>query len=275
MALIDWAVLFIYLLFTLWLGLSLAKRNRAQDDFFVAGRRLSGWLAGASMAATTFSIDTPLYVAGLVGTRGIAGNWEWWSFGLAHIAMTVVFAPMWRRTEVLTDAGFTELRYGGVTAAWLRGIKAFLLAVPINCIGIGYAFLAMRKVAEALQIVGGKPLIGDKVTDTFLLLAVVAAFVLVYTVIGGLWAVVITDFVQLVLALFGAIAIACAVVHASGGMSGLLSQLKALERPELLSLFPWVWDESGCRLRPISFLKSLCRPCRCVHTASARSRTIR
>ena len=124
---IDWIILVSYLLITLSLGFWLARRNESEDDYFVAGRRLSGWLAGASMAATTFSIDTPLYVAGLVGTRGLAGNWEWWSFGLAHVAMAVVFAPLWRRSGVLTDAAFTELRYGGVAAAWLRGVKAFLL----------------------------------------------------------------------------------------------------------------------------------------------------
>ena len=157
MAAIDWMILVGYLAITLVIGLWLSRRNRSEDDYFVAGRRLSGWLAGASMAATTFSIDTPLYVAGLVGTRGLAGNWEWWSFGLAHVAMAVVFAPLWRRSGVLTDAAFTELRYGGAPAAWLRGIKAFLLALPVNCIGIGYAFLAMRKVVEALGIVSGSP----------------------------------------------------------------------------------------------------------------------
>ncbi len=242
---IDWFVLALYLVGTLCLGLHLARRNNSQDDYFVAGRSLKGWLAGASMAATTFSIDTPLYVAGLVGTRGIAGNWEWWSFGLAHIAMTVVFAPMWRRTGVITDAAFTELRYGGVAAAWLRGVKAFLLAVPINCIGIGYAFLAMRKVAEALQIVSGKPVLGAQITDTFILLVVVALFILIYTVLGGLWAVVVTDFIQLILALFGAFAVAVTAVNASGGMHQLLANLQALDKPELLSLFPWRLTDSG------------------------------
>ena len=78
MAPVDWTILIVYLAATLALGLWLARRNRGEDDYFVAGRRLSGWLAGASMAATTFSIDTPLYVAGIVGTRGLAANWEWW-----------------------------------------------------------------------------------------------------------------------------------------------------------------------------------------------------
>ncbi len=244
MLLIDWIILAIYLLITLVLGVWLAQRNRTQNDYFLAGQRLTGWLAGSSMAATTFSIDTPLYVAGLIGARGLAGNWEWWSFGLAHVAMAVVFAPLWRRTGVLTDAAFTELRYGGSPAAWLRGVKAFLLAVPVNCIGIGYAFLALRKVAEALGIVTGQLVVGA-VSDSLLLLIVVSGLILIYTVIGGLWAVVITDLVQLGLALLGALAVAIASVHAAGGIKELLISIEQLNRPELLSMFPWTWNREG------------------------------
>ena len=244
MTAIDWTLLGAYLVLTLVLGIWLSRRNRGDEDYFLAGRRLNGWLAGASMAATTFSIDTPLYVAGLIGSRGLAGNWEWWSFGLAHVAMAVVFAPLWRRTGVLTDAAFTELRYGGPAAAWLRGTKAFLLALPVNCIGIGYAFLALRKVVEALGLVSGQPTLSG-ITDTVALLALVAVLVLAYTVAGGLWAVVVTDLVQLVLALVGALAVAVAALHAAGGMGALLDQLEGLGRPELLSLVPWRWDGDG------------------------------
>ena len=232
MSSVDWAIVIGYLVASLFVGLWLARRNTSEADYFVAGRQLKGWLAGASMAATTFSIDTPLYVAGLVGVRGLAGNWEWWSFGVAHVAMAVVFAPLWRRSGVLTDAALTELRYGGPTAAWLRGIKAFLFALPINCIGLGYAFLAMAKVSEAL---GLAPTPQAKVT----LLAIVALLVLIYTAAGGLWAVVVTDMLQLVLALLGAIAVAVAAVHAAGGMDALLESIRGLARPELLSLVPW------------------------------------
>lgn len=232
MHLIDWLILIGYLVASLLVGLWLARRNRDEADYFVAGRRLKGWLAGASMAATTFSVDTPLYVAGLVGVRGLAGNWEWWSFGVAHVAMAVVFAPLWRRSGVLTDAAFTELRYGGPAAAWLRGIKAFLFALPINCIGIGYAFLAMAKVSEAL---GLAPTPQARLT----LLAVVGLLVLIYTAAGGLWAVVVTDMLQLVLALAGAVAVAVAAVHAAGGIDALLAGVRELGRPELLSLVPW------------------------------------
>ena len=244
MTFIDWFILAIYLLFSLGLGIYVSIKNHNEEDYFVAGRKLSGLLAGISMAATTFSIDTPLYVAGVVGTRGLAGNWEWWSFGLAHVAMTVIFAPLWRRSGVLTDAAFTELRYGGKAAAWLRGVKAFLLAVPINCIGIGYAFLAMRKVAEALGVVDGHQVFWF-FTDTIILMVLVAIFMLIYTVLGGLWAVVINDSIQLLLALLGAVAVCYAVLDASGGMAELLLKLEKLDRPELLSMFPWNWDKEG------------------------------
>ncbi len=242
MTFIDWFILGSYLIGTLLLGLRLSVLNNTEDDYFVAGRRLSGWLAGASMAATTFSIDTPLYVAGLVGTRGLAGNWEWWSFALAHIAMAVIFAPLWRRSGVLTDAAFTELRYGGLSAAWLRGVKAFLLALPINCIGIGYAFLAMRKVVEALGIVQGTQVLGN-ITDTMILLSFVALLMLAYTVVGGLWAVVVNDLFQLGLALIGALLVSWVAVNAAGGMTNLLRSIHDLGRPELLSLFPWQFQD--------------------------------
>ena len=153
------------------------------------------------MAATTFSIDTPLYIAGVVGTRGIAGNWEWWSFGIAHVVMIYVFSRLWRRSEIVTDAELTELRYGGHMGAWLRGIKAFLFAVPINCIGIGYAMLAMVKVITALQLwesLGFEP--GDN-TKLWSVIGV-SLFVLVYAGLSGLWGVVATDFFSV---LFGAV----------------------------------------------------------------------
>lgn len=254
MTLADWFILAAYLVLSLVLGIWFSRRNRSEGDYFAAGRSLNGWLAGASMAATTFSVDTPLYVAGLVGTRGLAGNWEWWSFGVAHVAMAVVFAPLWRRSGVLTDAAFTELRYGGAAAAWLRGIKAFLFAVPVNCIGLGYAFLAMRKVAQALGLidqrmvvrlpsVAGTPPI--PITDAALLLGGIGALVLLYTALGGLWAVVVTDMVQLVLALAGALAVAVSAVRAAGGMDSLLERLDQLGRPELLSFVPWQLDPQG------------------------------
>ena len=235
---IDWAIVAVYMAFSLALGLYLSRRAAGGlVDFFVSGRSLPWWLAGTSMAATTFSIDTPLYIAGVVGTRGIAGNWEWWSFGIAHVVMIYVFARLWRRSEIITDAELTELRYGGATAAWLRGTKAFLFAVPINCIGIGYAMLAMVKVIDALQIwqsVGIEPGEGLKLLSVI----GISLLVLIYAGFSGLWGVVATDFFQFFLALLGAIIVAVAAVINLGGMGSLIEQVKATGGTDLLAFVP-------------------------------------
>lgn len=244
---IDWLIVLIYLILTLWLGLYLSRRaSGSLVDFFVSGRSLPWWLAGTSMAATTFSIDTPLYIAGVVGSRGIAGNWEWWSFGIAHVVMIYVFSRLWRRSEIVTDAELTELRYGGRTGAALRGIKAFLFAVPINCIGIGYAMLAMVKVITALQLWES---LGFEPGDDAKLWSVlgVSLFVLVYAGFSGLWGVVATDFFQFFLALFGAIVVAIAALINIGGMATLIDQINSRFGPDTLALVPLHWDDGGLR----------------------------
>lgn len=135
---IDWLIVIGYLILTMGFGIyAYRKRLNSQANVLAKGRSLPWWVAGTSMAATTFSADTPLYIAGIVGSRGIAGNWEWWCFGFAHVLMIAVFARLWRRSEIITDAQISELRYGSRPAAVLRGTKAFLFAVPMNCIGIG------------------------------------------------------------------------------------------------------------------------------------------
>ncbi|MES3629382.1 MAG: hypothetical protein PPP56_04365, partial [Longimonas sp.] len=121
---IDGLIIVTYLVGALALGAYLSRRaSQSLEDFFISGRSLPWWLAGTSMAATTFSIDTPLYVAGVVGERGVAGNWEWWAFGVGHVALIYVFARLWRRSEVVTDAELIEMRYGGRPAAILRVVK--------------------------------------------------------------------------------------------------------------------------------------------------------
>ncbi len=128
MGILDWVVVGIYLVLSLLLGLYVSRRGaRSLVDFFVSGRSLPWWLAGTSMAATTFSIDTPLYVCGLVAQRGVAGNWEWWCFGFTHVVMMYLFSRLWRRAEIITDAELTELRYAGKPAAILRATKHFYL----------------------------------------------------------------------------------------------------------------------------------------------------
>ncbi len=238
MQLIDWLIILFYLLFSLGLGLILSRRGaNSLVDFFVSGRSLPWWLAGTSMAATTFSIDTPLYIAGVVGTRGLAGNWEWWNFGIAHLILIYIFARLWRRSEIITDAELTELRYGGRMAAILRGTKAFLFAVPINCIAIGYAMLAMVKVVDALELWQS---VGIQPGPSLKLLSVigVSVFVLIYSGFSGLWGVVATDFFQFFLGLFGAIAVAVVAVNSVGGMPELISRLETETGGDILSFFP-------------------------------------
>jgi solute:Na+ symporter, SSS family len=251
---IDWLIVLIYLILSIGLGLYLSRRaSGSLVDFFVSGRSLPWWLAGTSMAATTFSIDTPLYIAGVVGNRGIAGNWEWWSFGVAHVVMIYVFARLWRRSEIVTDAELTEIRYGGKLAAVLRGVKAFLFAVPINCIGIGYAMLAMVKAVDALQLwqsLGLDPGENAKIWSVI----GVSGLVLLYAGFSGLWGVVATDFFQFFLALFGAIIVAVFAVINMGGMESLLQQAQQHTPQDTLSFLPFnpssqspwlVWSETA------------------------------
>lgn len=246
---IDWLIVSAYLISTLWLGLYLSRKaSGSLVDFFVSGRSLPWWLAGTSMAATTFSIDTPLYIAGVVGTRGIAGNWEWWSFGIAHVVMIYVFARLWRRSEIVTDAELTELRYGGRMGALLRGVKAFLFAVPINCIGIGYAMLAMVKVITALQLWESLGFAPGEAAKLWSVIGV-SLFVLVYAGFSGLWGVVATDFVQFFLALFGAIIVAIAAIAQVGGMSALIETVRSNNGADTLALVPLKWTAGGLHWR--------------------------
>ncbi len=236
---IDWAVVLAYMLGTLAIGIWLSRRaSGSLVDFFVGGRGLTWWLAGTSMAATTFSIDTPLYVAGVVGTRGIAGNWEWWAYGVAHVILIYMFARLWRRAEIITDNELTELRYGGTPAATLRAVKGFLFAVVIGSIGAGYAMLAMVKVVDALQIF---PSLGLDLGDNGKLWAIIliSVFVLVYASAAGLWGVVATDFFQFFLALLGAIIVAWAAVAHVGGLDDVVRLAQRNTEFDALSFTPF------------------------------------
>ena len=248
----DWLIIAAYMVTTMLLGVYLSRRaSGSLVDFFAGGRALPWWLAGTSMAATTFSIDTPLYVAGVVGTRGIAGNWEWWNFAIAHIILVYVFARLWRRSEVVTDAELTEIRYGGKPAATLRATKTFLFAVLINSVGIGMATLAMVKVLEALlvfdQLATIFPILGSDDGQTARLWAVVAVsgLTLIYSAMAGLWGSVVTDFFQFFLGMIGAFLVAFIVVNHVGGMGELTRQVQAVTEFDVLSFTPFVFGEGG------------------------------
>jgi len=234
---LDWIVVALYLAGSLGLGLFVARRGaRNLAEFFVGGRAIPWWLAATSMAATTFNVDTPLYVAGKVAQAGVAGNWEWWSFAFMHVLLAVLLAKLWRRAGIVTDMELTEIRYGGRPAAALRATRAFLFAVPINCIGIGYGMLAMRKVVIGLGLLNGLPhLPGD--ARLWALLPIVL-IVLIYTAASGLWGVVATDFVQYLLAMAGAVIVMMYVLHDVGGLGAMLGRLRAEGQGSRLKLVP-------------------------------------
>jgi Na+/proline symporter len=235
--LLDWVIVLLYLGLSVVLGLWMARRGaRSLAEFFVGGRAIPWWLAATSMAATTFNVDTPLYVAGRVARAGVAGNWEWWCFALAHVLLAVIIAKLWRRANVVTDLELTEIRYGGPPAAFLRGFRAFLFAVPLNCISIGYGMLALRKVMKGLGLLEGLEwLPGD---DRLWALMPIVVITLAYTAVAGLWGVVVTDLLQYVLALAGAVLVMAFALHEVGGMGGLVTRLHEAGQGARLDLIP-------------------------------------
>src|SRR5499425_1437644 len=151
LTLTDWLVIAAYLLLNLLISLYYRRRSAGStEEFFVSGRNVSWWLAGTSMVATTFAADTPLLVAGLVAKNGISGNWLWWSQCLSGMMTVFFFARYWRRSEILTDVEFVEIRYGGKPAAFLRGFKAVYLGLFMNCFILGWVTKAMVSIITVL-----------------------------------------------------------------------------------------------------------------------------
>lgn len=220
---LDWTLVVIYFLLALSVGVYFAKRGGANIiEYFTSGRSLPWWLAGTSMVATTFAADTPLAVTELVANHGIAGNWLWWNMVMSGLLTVFLFARLWRRAEVLTDVEFTELRYSGKPAAILRGFRAIYLALPINLIILGWVTLAMVKIIELS--------IG---VDKWIAVGICVLVTLIYSGLSGLWGVVVTDFLQFIIAMVGSITLAVFAVNAVGGIGGLKESLAAIYGPDL------------------------------------------
>lgn len=212
---LDWLIVAAYFVLSAGIGLAFARRaGKNVAEYFVSGRSLPWWLAGTSMVATTFAADTPLAVAGMVGSNGVAGNWLWWNMVMSGILTVFFYAHLWRRAGVLTDVEFTEIRYSGKPAAILRAFRALYMALPINLIIIGWVNLAMLKILDV--VIGIDPI------PAFILMFVVT---MLYAALSGLWGVVVTDFVQFFLAMGGSIALAVYAVSAVGGIDGLIARL--------------------------------------------------
>ncbi|MBT5955295.1 MAG: Na+:solute symporter, partial [Candidatus Marinimicrobia bacterium] len=224
---LDWYIIGTYFLLSLAVGLW-ASRKAGKDttSFFLAGRNMPWWLLGVSMVATTFSTDTPNLVTDLVRQNGVSGNWGWWAFLLTGMLTVFVYAKLWRRSGVLTDIEFYELRYSGKAAAFLRGFRALYLGLVFNVLVMGAVSLAAIKFGEIVLDLPG-----------WLTLLVACSITLAYSTMGGLKAVIITDFIQFSLAMIGSIwgCIYILGLEKVGGLSNLITHPNVVDK---LSLIP-------------------------------------
>jgi solute:Na+ symporter, SSS family len=222
---LDWSAIIGYLVITILMGLYFRRRSgSSMEEYFVSGRSVSWWLAGTSMVATTFSADTPLLVTGLVYTQGIAGNWLWWSFLLSGMMTVFLFARLWRRSGLLTDVQFAEMRYSGKPAAFLRGFRAIYIGLLMNCLILGWVTKAMISIVSVVMGVSEHAALA-------ICIFVIVPFTGLYVAIGGLWGVLWTDLFQFILKMGVVIAVAYYGVNAVGGMHELLRKLQIAQPP--------------------------------------------
>ncbi len=230
---LDWGIIAVYFLFVLVIGMIVSRKaGSSVSEFFLSGRNMPWWLLGVSMVATTFSADTPNLVTNFVRENGVAGNWDWWAFLLTGMLTVFVYAKLWRRSKVLTDVEFYELRYSGKAAAFLRGFRALYLGLIFNVLVMGAVSLAAVKFGEVMLGMPG-----------WLTLTIAGSITLLYSAFGGLKAVIITDFVQFILAMIGAIWACIYLVNLEevGGLTNLLTSENVVDK---LNLFPDFSDPS-------------------------------
>src|SRR5437868_10761806 len=234
----DWIVIVSYLLINLLISIYYRRRASGNtEEFFISGRDVSWWLAGTSMVATTFAADTPLLVCGVVATSGISGNWIWWGSCVGGMMTVFFFARYWRRAEILTDVQLVEMRYGGKPAAFLRGFKAVYLGLFMNCFILGWVTRAMINIIAVILgpvIAQGRVIQLDAFGRTFhytlgnpmntalmICIFIIIPFTGLYTFIGGLWGVLVTDLFQFVLKMAMISVLAWVAVAKIGGSDSL------------------------------------------------------
>lgn len=219
---IDWLIIVLFLLLILGIGLAFTKQaGKNVESFFLGGRKLPWWIAGTSMVATTFAADTPLLVTELVAQNGISGNWLWWNGLIGGMLATFFFAKLWRKANIITDVELTELRYSGKPAAFLRGFKAVYLGIFMNAVIIAWVNIALGALLSVFF----------EIPDNQLIFYIAAAmgFVMIYSSLSGFMGVVITDFIQFIVAMTGCIVLAVIVINSEqiGGIAGLQAKLPA------------------------------------------------
>lgn len=223
---LDWTIVVVVLSLSFVPALLLARRGGSDTaEFFTSGRAAPWWLLGVSMVATTFSTDTPNLVTNLVREKGVANNWQWWAFLLTGMLTVFFYARLWRRSRVLTDLEFYELRYSGRPASIVRGFRAVYLGLFFNCVIMASVNLAAAKIANVL--------LGWPMTQTLLICGILC---ILFAATAGLWGVMVTDFLQFGVAMTGAVAAAVYALKQPevGGLAGLFSRLD----PGTLSLLP-------------------------------------
>ncbi len=219
---IDWAIVAAYFILSVGIGLYFTKRGgESLSEYFLSGRQVTWWLAGASMVATTFAADTPLVVTGLVSAHGVAGNWLWWNMLMSGMLTVFFFARLWRRAHVMTDVEFAEIRYSGRPAAVLRGFRALYLAIPINLIILGWVTKAMIKILTISLGLRDVSLLGLNIPGEVLAVGICFIITVAYSAGAGMWAVLWTDLVQFVIKMSAVIVLAVYAVRAVGGMTKL------------------------------------------------------
>lgn len=231
---IDWLIIVAFFVIILSIGVLASKQaGKNSAEFFLSGRNMPWWLLGVSMVATTFSTDTPNLVTDLVRNHGVSGNWLWWAFLLTGMLTVFVYAKLWRRSNVMTDIEFYEIRYSGKAAAFLRGFRALYLGVFFNVMIMAAVSLAAIKIGGVLLDLSPWQTIGFALAIT-----------VVYAGLGGLRSVLATDFFLFTFAMFGAVMAAVIAVRLPevNGLANLFSHPNVVGK---LSLVPDFSDPSN------------------------------
>ena len=226
---IDWAIIFGFFIISMAIGLYAARTaGKSVANFFLSGRDMPWWVLGVSMVATTFSSDTPNLVSDIVRQNGVAGNWAWWAFLLTGMLTVFVYAKLWRRSQVLTDLEFYELRYHGPMAAFLRGFRALYLGVFFNV-------MVMASVSLAVIKIGAVMLQWSAVQTLVVSLSITA----VYSTVGGLKGILLTDFFQFIISMIGAIGAALIIINLPeiGSLSELIAHENVIPKMNMLPDF--------------------------------------
>ncbi len=226
---LDWTIIGAFLVISLLIGVIVSRQSgKSSADFFLSGRNMPWWLLGVSMVATTFSADTPNLVTDLIRKDGVAGNWVWWAFLITGMMTVFIYAKLWRRSGILTDLEFYELRYSGKEAAFLRGFRALYLGVVFNVLIMATVCLAAIKI--------GSTLLGLEPMQTLLIASVVTV---AYSAVGGLRGIILTDFFQFIIAMIGTIWAAYFIVNMPqvGGLDALVTHENVIGKMDLLPDF--------------------------------------